>query len=101
MMPHVLKSGYYAPYDLAEVDMPDNIPAIHDDSKGHAFWQYVYLQKKNGAFVSNEQSMLDFVDEKRIEYLIVNHGEALPRVFEDRVVLIASYDGNVMYRIND
>jgi hypothetical protein len=100
MMPHILQSGYYAPYNLSELDMPKNYPAVGDDSHRHAFWQYVYLQKQNGTFISDEQSTLDFVEEMRIEYIIVSHGDSLPSLFDKRITVVTENEGDVLYKLN-
>ena len=100
MVPHFLKSGYYCHYELSELELPDDFPAINNDSHHHAFVEYVTLQKRDGKFVSNEQSMLDFVRFMGIGYLIVEPGAALPAVFEDKVTLVAKRGETVMYRVN-
>jgi hypothetical protein len=97
IMPHILKSGYYAPYNFSELDLPKDYPAVLDDSHHHAFWQYVYFQKGKGTFVSNEQSMLDFVKDMGIEYIIVNQGTYLPTIFVKKTTLVTKSDGDTLY----
>lgn len=97
MMPHLLKSGYFSPYNFSELDIPVDFPKIFDDSHSHAFWQYVCLQKHNGTFVSNEQSMLDFAKEMGVDYIIVNYGTTISDVFENRVERVLVYDGDTLY----
>ena len=57
------------------------------------------LQKRDGSFVSNEQSMLEFVRFMGIEYLIVEPRATLPAVFEDKVEVVGNRNGSVMYKV--
>lgn len=97
MMPHILLSGDYAPYNFSELELSEDYPAVWDDSHRHAFWQYVYLQKKNGTFISDEQSMLDFVKSMDISHLIVCEGCRLPSFFVGKVQLKAVYENDTLY----
>lgn len=97
IMPHLLRSGYYAPFNLLELYPHKGFPAVLDDSHYHAFWQYVYLQKEKGTFVSNEQSMLDFVEDMGIEYIIVNQGTCLPTIFGRKTTLVTKSESDTLY----
>jgi len=98
-MPHLLSSGFYAPYNLSEIDLPENYPPVWDDSHNHAFWQYVYLQKQHDTYISNEQSMSDFVNDMGVEYIIVDYGAVLPEVFNDKVTLFIEEADSKLYKV--
>lgn len=99
MMPHVTHNGYCFPYDLACLQVSPTLPKILDDSHGRALYQYVQIQKQNGVFVSEEQSLIDFIAEKHIEYLIVQSFDEIPPKYRSNAHLIIQFDEKSIYQI--
>ena len=100
MMPHVTINGYCFPYDLSCIHVSPTLPKVLDDSHGRALYQYIQIKKQNGTYVSDEQSLTDFIAEKHIEYLIVQDFDEIPPKYRKDVALLIHFDEKSIYQIN-
>ena len=99
MMPNVVSNGYFAPYDLSCLQVSKELPKVLDDSHARALYQYVQLQKQNGTYVSENQSIIDFIKEKNIEYLLVRDLLEIPQQYRNKVRLIIQFTDISIYQI--
>lgn len=99
MMPNVIPNGYFAPYDLSCLQVPKELPKVLDDSHARALYQFVQLQKQKGIFVSESQSIIDFLEEMNVEYLLVRDMSEIPQQYRNNVRLIIQFTGISIYQI--
>lgn len=99
MMPNVISNGYFAPYDLSCLQVPKELPRVLNDSHSRALYQFVQVQKKKGTFVSESQSIIDFIKEMNIEYLLVRDLNEIPQQYRNDVRLIVQFTGISIYQI--
>lgn len=99
MMPNIISNGYFAPYDLSCLQVPKELPRVLDDSHSRALYQYVQIEKQKGTFVSENQSIIDFINEFHIEYLLVKDMSEIPQQYRNRVRLLAQFTDISIYQI--
>lgn len=100
MMPHVVDNGSFPPYDLSCLQVPETVPKMLDDSHSRALWQYVQIQKQNGTYVSDNQSLADFIVDKKIEYFLVSDKEEIPEKYRAGVRLLFQFEDEYIYQID-
>jgi hypothetical protein len=99
MMPNVLLDGVIINYDLSCLHVPETLPRVLNDSHGMALYQYVQIQKRQGTYISDEQSIIDFIKEKHIEYLIVQNIDEIPEQYRRDAERIVLFDNEIIYQI--
>lgn len=100
MMPHVVDNGSFAPYDLSCLQVPETVPKVLDDSHSRALWQYVRIQKQKGTYVSDDQSLADFIADKQIEYFLVSDKEEIPETYRAEARLLIQFENEYIYQID-
>jgi hypothetical protein len=99
-MPHVLYSGYYAPYCLSVFDIPQNIDSRFDEREKSDFWKFVHAKRKMNPTVSLDDCALNFIKIKDIKYIILEKYANVPNYLLSNAFLLNEYDGNRIYKIN-
>ena len=99
-MVHISPYGFYAPFCLSALDIPDDTKEIVDEREESQLWKFVQKQKTNGSFVSTNDAMLDFLIAKKVEYIVVESGATLPDFLHGRSNLISSFQENNVYKVN-
>lgn len=97
-MPHLVDNGYYAPYCLSALDIPDDLEPRWNEKKRSQLYKYIEQMKMDGSYINEDEAILSFIDNKNIRFIVVESGCKLPRYLEGNVVLI--YDGDdKMYKM--
>lgn len=98
-MPHLVDNGYYAPYCLSALDIPDDLEPRWNEKKESELFKYMEQMKKNGSYTDDVKTILSFIKNRDIRYIVVENGCELPYYLEDDVVTI--YDGSdKVYKVN-
>lgn len=98
-MPHLVDNGYYAPYCLSALDIPDDLEPRWNEKSESELFKYMEQMKKNGSYTDDVKTILSFIKNRDIRYIVVENGCELPYYLEDDVVTI--YDGSdKVYKIN-
>jgi hypothetical protein len=81
----------YLPVCLSAFEIPDSKDAqfqkaVEEIKKNAVFVRFVYLQKKRGAFVSIEQSKLDFIHTHKVRFVFTYPDMPLPEKLKQREI---------------
>ena len=97
---HILPDGYYAPYCLSALEIPENTLPKFNEKKDSYLWKYAENKKKDKPRINKEQTINTFISIKKINYIVVEKQAELPRFIENAKI-IAEFDGNKVYLINE
>ena len=99
MMPNITKSGFFSPFDLSCLHVSDNVPKVLDDSHSRALYQFVQIQKKEETYVSDEQSITEFIELMQIKFLIVQNQDEIPEKYRECAHLLVQFPNSSIYQI--
>lgn len=98
MMPHLVYNGFYAPYCLSALDIPDNLEPRWNEKQKSELYKYMEQMKKDGLFSNEDELIMSFIYDKNVEFIVVENGCDLPDYLDGNVALV--YDGSdKVYRL--
>ena len=97
-MPHLLRNGYYAPYCLSALDIPDDLEPRWNEKKQSQLYKFKEQQNADGMFVNEELLIRKFISEKNIKFIVIENGCDMPDYLQGHVVNV--YNGkDKVYKI--
>ena len=88
---HIMPQGYYRPYCLSVFDLPEDLDPLWNDSQASDLYQYAIHQEEG---MSQEQVLLNFIQDKQINYIVVEKDATLPEFLESHSTLVAECNGD-------
>lgn len=95
-MVHLLPNGY-CPYCLSVYDLPDDINPIWNNMEKSELWQFGEKWKEQYATVGQDEMISSFIEDKNINYIIVEKGASLPQYLSSSFKQVIEWDCNKVY----
>jgi hypothetical protein len=95
-MVHILPKGYH-PYCLSVYDIPSDIDPGWNNMAESELRQYGVKQIEENSEYPTSLIIDSFIDQRSINYIIVEKGAALPEFLADKFEKVFEWDDNVLY----